>query len=191
MTILVTGATGTVGTQVLNFLSGGRAEVRALTRAPQKARLPNGVTAVQGDLADPDSVRAALDGITTLFLVVANATDELSQAMLTLNVARDRQIKGIVYLSVFKAGSYADVPHFASKAVVEHMIEVCALPATILRPCYFYQNDAQQKDALLVHGVYGMPIGHVGLSMVDTRDIGEAAAKELLRREYAATPLPL
>jgi hypothetical protein len=62
------------------------------------------------------------------------------------------------------------------------MIETCDLPATILRPCYFMQNDAQQKDALLNHGVYGMPLGSAGLSVVDTRDIGEAAAKELVVR---------
>jgi uncharacterized protein YbjT (DUF2867 family) len=46
------------------------------------------------------------------------------------------------------------------------------------------------KQALLEHGVYGMPIGAKGISMVDVRDIGEAAARELLRRERAGTPLP-
>ncbi|CAB3707118.1 NAD(P)H azoreductase [Paraburkholderia sediminicola] len=190
MTILVTGATGTVGSKVLHFLNGGGADVRALTRSPDKAKLPAGVTAVQGDLGDVDSIRAAMNGVSTLFLVVGNTTDELSKAMLTLNVARDAKVKGIVYLSVFKGEDYADVPHFASKVVIERMIEVYDLPATILRPCYFFQNDAQQKDALLTHSVYGMPIGRTGLSLVDTRDIGEAAAKELLRREQSATPLP-
>ena len=190
MAILVAGATGTVGKQVLSFLDGKGADLRALTRSPDKAHLPDGVTAVQGDLADLDSIRPALDGVSTLFLVVANATDELSKAMLALNVARDAKVKGIVYLSVFKNEHYADVPHFAGKVVVEHMIEACDLPATILRPCYFFQNDAQQKAALLTHGVYGMPVGSAGLSMVDTRDIGEAAAKELLRREQSTTPLP-
>jgi uncharacterized protein YbjT (DUF2867 family) len=140
------------------------------------------VTAVPGDLADIDSVRTALDGVSTLFLVVANATDELSKAMLTLNAAREAKVKGIVYLSVFKGEQYSDVPRFASKVVIERMIETCDLPATILRPCYFMQNDAQQKDALLNHGVYGMPLGSAGLSVVDTRDIGEAAAKELVVR---------
>jgi uncharacterized protein YbjT (DUF2867 family) len=92
------------------------------------------VTAVPGDLADIDSVRTALDGVSTLFLVVANATDELSKAMLTLNAAREAKVKGIVYLSVFKGEQYSDVPRFASKVVIERMIETCDLPATILRP---------------------------------------------------------
>ena len=190
MTILVTGSTGTIGTQVLNFLDGNGADIRALTRTPEKAELPAGVTAVKGDLADIDSIRAALEGVSTLFLLAPNAPDELTQAMLALNAARDAGVKGIVYLSVFKGEAYADVPHFASKMTVERMIEAYDLPATILRPAYFIQNDMRQKDALLGGGVYGMPVGTNGISMVDVRDVGEAAAKELLRRERASSPLP-
>lgn len=190
MTILVTGSTGTIGTQVLAFLDGHGADIRALTRTPEKAQLPAGVTAVQGDLADIDSVRAALHGVSTVFLLAPNAPDELTQAMLTLDAARAAGVKGIVYLSVFKGEAYADVPHFASKMTVERMIHAARLPVTILRPAYFIQNDLRQKDALLGGGVYGMPIGDKGISMVDIRDIGEAAAKELLRRERADAPLP-
>jgi len=190
MAILVTGSTGTIGTQVLKFLDGHGADVRALTRSPEKASFPAGITAVKGDLADVDSVRAALDGVSTLFLLAPNAPDELTQAMLALNAAREAGVTGIVYLSVFKGEAYADVPHFASKVTVERMIEAYDLPATILRPAYFIQNDLRQKDALLGGGVYGMPVGARGISMVDIRDIGEAGAKELLRREQAGTPLP-
>ena len=190
MTILVTGSTGTIGTQVLEFLDGQGADVRALTRSPEKAALPTGVTAVKGDLADIDSIRAALDGVSTLFLLAPNSPDELMQAMLALNAARDRGVKGIVYLSVFKGEEYADVPHFASKVTVQRMIAAYGLPATILRPAYFIQNDMRQKDALLGAGIYGMPVGANGISMVDVRDIGEAAAKELLRRDRSNAPLP-
>lgn len=190
MTILVTGSTGTIGTQVLSFLAGHDVAVRALTRSPETAQFPAGVTAVKGDLSDIDSVRAALDGISTLFLLAPNAPDELTQAMLTLDAARTAGVTGIVYLSVFKGEAYADVPHFASKATVERMIQAAGLPATILRPAYFIQNDLRQKDALLGAGVYGMPIGDQGISMVDIRDIGEAAANAVLRREQAGAPLP-
>ena len=189
MAILVTGSTGTVGTQVLNFLDGQGAELRALTRSPDTAKFPDGVTAVRGDLSDIDSVRAALDGVSTLFLLAPNAADELTQAMLALNAARESGVSGIVYLSVFKGDAYADVPHFGSKMTVERMIEACRLPATILRPAYFIQNDMRQQDALLKAGLYAMPIGARGVSMVDVRDIGEAAARELLRREQAPAPL--
>ena len=91
---------------------------------------------------------------------------------------------------MYKGEAYVDVPHFAGKYTAERMIEALDLPATVLRPAYFIQNDLRQKDPLLAAGVYGMPIGDKGVSMVDIRDIGEAAALELLRRERAPAPLP-
>ena len=151
--------------------------------------MPAGVTPVRGELADVGSMRAALSGVSTLFLLAPNAPDELTQVMLALEVARAAGVKGIVYLSVFKGEAYADVPHFAGKHTVERMIEALDLPVTVLRPAYFIQNDLRLRDPLLKFGVYGMPIGAKGLSMVDTRDIGEAAAIELVRREQAAAPL--
>jgi len=190
MTILVTGSTGTIGSQVLTHLQGKEADVRALTRSPQKAQLPAGVTPVKGDLSDMDSVRAALTGVSTLFLLAPNVPDELTQAMLAMGAAREAGVTGIVYLSVFKGEQYTDVPHFAGKYTVERMIEDLHLPATVLRPAYFIQNDLRQKDPLLKLGVYGMPIGSKGVSMVDIRDIGAAAATELLRRARAGAPLP-
>ncbi|HZZ09939.1 MAG TPA: NmrA/HSCARG family protein [Paraburkholderia sp.] len=190
MAILVTGSTGVIGQQVLDHLQGSGIDVRALTRSPQNAHFADGVTAVKGDLSDVDSVRAALSGVSTVFVLAPNAADELTQALQTVSIARDMGVKGVVYLSVFKGAEYADVPHFTSKYTVERMIEQADLPATVLRPAYFIQNDVRQKDPLLTHGVYGMPIGGKGISMVDVRDIGEAAARELVRREHAAGPLP-
>ena len=189
MTILVTGSTGTIGSQVLSRLQGQGVEVRALTRSPAKAQLPAGVTAVRGDLSDIDSLRTALEGVSTLFLLVPNVADELTQALQALTVAREAGVKGIVYLSVFKGEAYADVPHFAGKHTAERMIEALDMPATILRPAYFIQNDLRLKDPLLKFGVYGMPLGSKGVSMVDIRDIAEAAATELLRRERSVAPL--
>jgi uncharacterized protein YbjT (DUF2867 family) len=189
MAVLVTGGTGTIGSHVLTQLQGHGVDVRALTRSPETAKLPAGVTLIRGDLADVDSVRTALTGVRTLFLLAPNVADELTQAMLSLSVARESGVTGIVYLSVFKGETYTDVPHFAGKYTVERMIEDLGLPATVLRPAYFIQNDLRQKEPLLNLGVYGAPIGSKGISMVDIRDIGEAAAIELLRRHRAATPL--
>ena len=190
MAILVTGSTGVIGKQVLAHLNGSGADVRALTRAPEKAQFPAGVSAVQGDLSDVDGLRRAMQDVGTLFLLAPNAPDELTQALQALSVAREAGVKGVVYLSVFKGAEYVDVPHFTGKHTVERMIEHLDIPATVLRPAYFIQNDVRQKEPLLTHGVYGMPIGTKGISMVDVRDIGEVAASELLRRERAANRLP-
>ena len=164
--------------------------MHALTRTPDQVHFPADVTPIKGDLTDIDSLRRAMKDISTVFLLVSNAADELTQALQALNVARDVAVKGIVYLSVFKSEAYVDVPHFTGKYTVERMIEQSALPATVLRPAYFIQNDIQQKEPLLNDGVYGIPIGSKRISMVDIRDIGEAAAPELLWRESASGPLP-
>jgi uncharacterized protein YbjT (DUF2867 family) len=191
MTILVTGATGAVGQQVVNQLVKRGAAVRALVRDPAKAKFPEGVEVVKGDLLDVDALRSAFSGASTLFLLNAVVPDEFTQALIALNVAREAGIDRIVYLSVIHSDRYVNVPHFAGKFGVERMIEQMDFKATILRPAYYMNNDLTIKDAVTTYGVYPMPIGSKGLAMIDTRDIGEIAAIELVRRERAATPLAL
>ena len=191
MTILVTGATGTVGRNVVDQLLARGADVRALVREPAKADLPSGVAVVKGGLLDVDAMRAAFSGVSTLFLLNAVVPDEFTQALLALNLARDAGIERIVYLSVIHSDIYVNVPHFAGKFGVERMLEQMGFNATILRPAYFIDNDRAIKDVVLGHGVYPMPIGDKGLAMIDARDLGEIAAIELVRREQSAAPLPL
>ena len=86
MTILVTGSYGTVGSQVVFQLTKRGARVHALTRKPGYPRQADGATVVQGDMTDVDSMRSALSKITTLFLVNAVSVDEVTQALITLNL---------------------------------------------------------------------------------------------------------
>lgn len=191
MTILVTGATGNVGRNVVDQLVQRGATVRALVRNPAKADFPADVDVVQGDLLDVDSLRSAFQGVSTLFLLNAVVPDEFTQALIALNLAREAGVQHVVYLSVIHSDVYLDVPHFAGKFGVERMIEALGFSATILRPAYFIDNDVTVKDVVLNYGVYPMPIGLKGLAMIDVRDIGEIAAIELLRRDSAAGPLPI
>jgi uncharacterized protein YbjT (DUF2867 family) len=191
MTILVTGATGNVGRQVVEQLVKRGADVRALVREPSKANFPAGVTVVKGDLLDVDSLRSAFSGVSTLFLLNAVVAEEFTQALTALNLAREAGIERIVYLSVIHSDLYVNVPHFAGKFGVERMIEQMGFKATILRPAYFMNNELTIKDVVTGYGIYPMPIGSKGLAMIDARDIGEIAAIELIRREKSATPLPL
>ncbi|MER9895725.1 NmrA/HSCARG family protein [Mesorhizobium sp. M0119] len=190
MTILVTGATGNVGRNVVEQLVKRGANVRALVRDPSKANFPAGVDVVQGDLLDVDSLRKAFSGVSTLFLLNAVVADEFTQALVALAAAREAGIERIVYLSVIHSDLYVNVPHFAGKFGVERMIEQMGLNATILRPAYFMNNDITIKDVVTGYGIYPMPIGAKGVAMIDARDIGEIAAIELIRREQAAAPLP-
>lgn len=191
MIILVTGATGNVGRNVVDQLVGRGASVRALVRNPAKANFSADVELVQGDLLDVDSLRSAFQGVSTLFLLNAVVPDKFTQALVALNLAREAGVQHVVYLSVIHSDVYLNVPHFAGKFGVERMIEALGFSASILRPAYFIDNDLTVKDVVMNYGVYPMPIGSKGLAMIDVRDIGEIAAIELLRHDAAAGPLPL
>jgi len=191
MTILVTGATGNVGRNVVEQLVKRGADVRALVRDPSKANFPAGVEIVQGDLLDVDALRSAFSGVSTLFLLNGVVADEYTQALVALAVAREAKIERIVYLSVIHSDVYVNVPHFAGKFGVERMIEQMGMNATILRPAYYMDNEITIKGVITAYGIYPMPIGNKGLAMIDARDVGEIAAIELVRREQSPAPLPL
>ncbi|TPN81061.1 NmrA/HSCARG family protein [Mesorhizobium sp. CU2] len=191
MTILVTGATGRVGRHVVDQLVQRGAKVRVLTRDPSKATFPTGVEIAQGELLDIDALRNAFNGVRTLFLLNAVTGDEFTQAIITLNIARESGVERVVYLSVFNADHAVNVPHFAVKSGAERMLEQMGFSATILRPSYFIDNEVMTKDVIFNYGVYPMPIGGKGVAMVDARDIAEVAAIELIRRDQAPGKLPI
>ena len=175
MKTLVIGGKGTVGSAVVAELLKRKAAIRLLVRKPD-GPAPEGVEVVQGDLLDPPSVRRAVDGVDKLYLLNAVTPDELTQGLIAVDLARRAGLKQVVYHSVFRADDFKDVPHFASKAAIEEMLKTFNLPYTIMRPNYFMQNDTNLKDALTKAGIYPMPLGDAGVSAVDVRDIGEAAA---------------
>ncbi|MCQ3001879.1 NmrA/HSCARG family protein [Pseudomonas syringae] len=189
MSILVTGATGTIGSLITQGLADAGADVKALVRQTGKRTFPTGVTEVVADLTDVASMRAALSSVRTLFLLNAVTPDEVTQALITLNLAREAGIERIVYLSVIHADKFTNVPHFTGKHTVERMVETLDMPVTILRPAYFMQNDHMVQQTIQDYSVYPMPIGSAGVSMIDARDIADVAVAELLRRDKAASAL--
>src|SRR3954453_7705944 len=96
MTILVTGATGNIGRRIVDHLIDlGANDIRALTKNPAKANLPDGVAAVTGYLGDPDSLPAAFRGVERVYL--APLPDTLD---ITLELARQAGVQYLVALSV-------------------------------------------------------------------------------------------
>ena len=175
MKILVTGGTGHVGSEVVKELQRRKADVRLLVRK-QEAAAPEGVEVIVGDLLDPVSVEKALHGVDKLYLLNAVTPDELTQGLIAFDLAKKLKLKHIVYHSVFRVEHFKDVPHFASKLAIESALREFDLPFTVIRPNYFFQNDASLKDPLTKAGIYPIPLGTVGISAVDIRDIAEAAA---------------
>jgi uncharacterized protein YbjT (DUF2867 family) len=175
MKILVTGGTGRVGSEVVKELQKRNADIRLLVRKNDAPMLA-GVEAAIGDLLDPPSVEKAMDGVDKLYLLNAVLPDELTQGLIAYDLAKKLKLRHVVYHSVFRVERFKDVPHFASKLAIESALREFDVPFTIIRPNYFIQNDATLKDALTKTGIYPMPLGQVGISAVDIRDIAEAAA---------------
>ena len=177
MNILVTGGTGTVGSQVVRELLTRGAQVQVLTRDPAKAaKLPAGVKAVTGDLSKVETIRRVFKGVDGVFLINTVSPTEVHEGLLSVCALRDENVKRLVYVSVQHADGAPWLPHFGGKVGIEQAALKSGVPATILRPNNFYQNDYWYKDVLLQHGVYPQPLGDVGLHRVDVRDIAEAAA---------------
>ena len=178
MSTLIIGGTGRVGSLVVQELADRGAEATVLTTDPDACDLPTGMRAVKGDLLEPASIRRALDGVDTLFLLAAVSPSELTQSLIALDVAHEAKVANTVYFSQNKL-DWPDCPHAAAKAAAEALIRRHGMPATILRPAYFFQNEVGMRDAIL-GGTYPVPIGDVGADMVDVRDIAAVAALAIL-----------
>jgi uncharacterized protein YbjT (DUF2867 family) len=177
MRILVIGGTGTVGSQVVRELLARKAAVRVLTRSGDKAKgLPAGAEGVIGDLLDPGTVRSVFKGIDSVFMLLAVSATETHEGLMAVNGMRMAGVKRIAYMSVHNLEQALHLPHFGSKLPIETVLKTSGISYTILRANNFFQNDYLFRDAMITHGVYPQPIGDVGLSRVDVRDIAEAAA---------------
>ena len=182
--ILVTGGTGTVGSQVVQELLKRTADITVLTRDAKKP-LPSGAKAVEGNLLDVNSIRQVFKGVDAVFLLNPVSQTEASEALMAVSAMRTAGVKRVVYVSVHDVTAAPWLPHFGSKIGVEEALRKSGIDYTILRPNNFYQNDYWFKDVLLQYSVYPQPIGNTGLSRVDTRDIGEAAAIALTTDGHA------
>lgn len=180
MRTLVLGGTGTVGSSVVERLLDRDGGVRVVSRSDDRlGELPDGVEGVVGDLEDPASYDRVFEGVDRLFLLNPVSKTELHQGLAALNEAGRVGVERIVYLSVQQAEKGPHVPHFASKLTVESALEGFGIPHTVLRPSNFYQNDIWFREAIVEHGVYPQPLGDVGVSRVDVRDIADAAVRAL------------
>jgi uncharacterized protein YbjT (DUF2867 family) len=184
MKTLVVGGTGHVGSMVVKELVKRRTEVRVLARRAT-ATVPAGVEVAVGDLLDPASVEKAMEGVDKLYLLNAVTPDELTQGLIAYDIAKRLRVKHVVYHSVFRAEQFLDVPHVASKFAIESALRRFDVPFTILRPNYFFQNDASMKGVIANAGIYPVPLGPVGVSAIDVRDVAEAAAITLTSEGHA------
>jgi len=191
--ILVTGATGTVGSEVVKALVERQAPVRAFVRSPEKAAMFDGmqVEIAQGDLEDQVALAAALDGAERLFLLTANPPNQLELERSIVEAARSAGVEHVVKLSALNAAEDSDVNFLGWHRQVERFIEESGMSWTHLRPNNFFQNTLFQADAIREQGAFYGPFGETPISSIDARDIGTVAASVLAESGYGASTLEL
>ncbi len=178
--VLVTGATGRIGREVVARLLAAGAEVRALTRNPTRARLPEGVEIVAGDLTQPDSLEAALDDVDAIFLVWT-APAATASAVVARMAARARR------LVLLSSPHRTPHPFFqqpnALRALHEHLDDLVASSGaawTILRPGMFASNTLLWWGPQIRAGdVVRWPYGAAETAPIHERDVAEVAVRAL------------
>jgi uncharacterized protein YbjT (DUF2867 family) len=192
MKTLVIGGTGTVGSQVVKELVKNQRAVRVLTTSATKAAaLPPGVEAVIGDLDQPDSLPAAFDGVDRVFMLNAHCHTEVAQAYNAIAAAKRAGVRKLVYQSIHRAHESSEIFHAGTKVDIEKAVEQSGLAYTFICPNNFYQNDFWFKDAIRQYGIYPQPIGDIGMSRVDVRDIAEVAVLALFSAGLDGQSIPL
>ncbi|WHM40048.1 NAD(P)H-binding protein [Streptomyces sp. BPTC-684] len=177
--VLVTGATGTVGRQLVGRLLAHGVRVRALCRAPERAAalLPGCVEIVRGDLTDSAVLESALRGVDAAFVLLA---EDAGQAF----ARAAHHAPGLRQLVVLSAdapqGPGFDNPLFAKHIHGEARLRATALPLTVLRPGPFASLALQWAPALAAGDVVGVVHPDLAVPVIDPRDIADVAATVLL-----------
>jgi uncharacterized protein YbjT (DUF2867 family) len=176
--ILVTGATGTVGAEVVKQLASGRHTVRALVRDPAKAAmLGNAAEIVIGDLGQPETLTAAFSGVETAFVLtppVSNLADLEANAFAA---AKQAGVKRVVKLSNFGAGMFDGPQQWHGASEVN--LRALDVDWTILRPTRFMTNTPYAWQSIRDRGELVEAIGDGKITLIDPRDIAAAAAHVL------------
>jgi uncharacterized protein YbjT (DUF2867 family) len=178
--ILVTGATGTVGRQVVEQLVAEDQPVRAVARDPDSSGLPDGVEVVAGDLSDAVGLAPNLHGVDAVFLLwpfpTVESVRKLGPALINTLAAH---VGRVVYLSATPAAQ----PPGGFWRAVEALIEVSGLEWTHLRPTGFAKNTLIWADQIRAGDVVRWPYPDAARSLIHERDIAAVAVQALVRDE--------
>lgn len=175
--ILVTGATGTVGSEVVRQLVATGERPRALVRDPATARqrLGDQVEHVVGDLDRPETIAAALAGVDRVFLLTTQSSRQPEWERAVIGAAARTGVGQLVKLSVFRANEQSPLQVARQHGQAERVLAQSGLAATILRPVFFMQNLL----AMVHDGAIATAAGDGRVAMVDARDIAAVAVATL------------
>ncbi|MFI6416372.1 NAD(P)H-binding protein [Streptomyces sp. NPDC050842] len=186
--ILVTGATGNIGSALVKELRACDAgPLRALSRNAAQAAFPEGVEAVEGDFADPASLKRALEGVRSLFLVSRVGSDAD-----ILEAARQAGVEHVVLVSSITVQTHPHLGPAAENAAVERLLQESGMSWTILRPTQFASNARMWAASIRGHETVRAPYADTALPTIHPADIASVARVALTEpghqgRTYALT----
>ena len=179
--ILIIGATGLVGGATVRQLTALGVPVRALVRSPAKAAAiaGPGVEPVLGDLEQPASLDAALDGVTRALLISPHHPRQVELQGNFVDAARCAGAVHVVKLSGL--GTALDSPLQSGRwhAQTEQQLQNAGLPWTCLHPPFFMHNILRSAQAIAAHGVLSAAMQEGKIAMVDARDVAAVAVAAL------------
>ena len=192
--ILVTGATGLNGKELLRVLSAGGVAVRALVRNPAKAEaiaaLPN-VEIVQGDMAHPETLAAGLRGVDRAMLISSSDPMMLDVQTNFIDAARKADVKHIVKLSGIMPELDSAFRFARMHGEIEKRLEASGMAFTHLRAGEFMPAYFRQVPNITAKGAMFLPMEDARIASIDVGDIAEIAARVLTRSGHEGKTYPL
>jgi uncharacterized protein YbjT (DUF2867 family) len=193
-TVLVTGATGNVGSAVVRELAGRGVSVRAFVRNLDAARerLGEGVDLAVGDLSDPASIRGAMTGVDRVFLSSADGPQKPDHEIAVIDAAAaSGEIELLVKASTIGAEAGATLPSFDWHGRVEAHLRATGVPAVILHSCFYMTNLLAAAEPVRTQSMLFAPAGGGKLAMVDPRDTGAVGAAVVASGDHVGATLTL
>ena len=183
--ILVTGATGPIGGEVVRQLVEAKHKVRALVRDPAKAeKFGSNVEIVKGDFEDPASLRAALKDVEVAFLATAPTERMLEQETNLINAAKAARLARLVKLANFMAAPKSPAPLGRLHGQIELRLAASGIAATVLRPGWYMSNFFGDAASVKTGQLYGNA-GDGRICFTDPVDIAAVAVAALLDPVHA------
>jgi len=178
--ILVTGATGNIGREIIKLLQDRNANFVAGTTSEKAI---DGVETVQLDFADKDSLKKAMQGITTLFMLLPSHPEVVAWGENIIDVAKECGIKHVVRSSGSFANSNSDLLIEKLLGTTDDYLKASGLNYTITAPSSFMQNFTTMMAADYKAGTIYQSTGDGQMSWVDVRDIAAVNVEVLLNPE--------
>lgn len=181
MLVLVTGATGKIGSELVKQLASVGTQIRALVHDPEKAVALKGlnVDIVIGDLAKPETLDAALEGVERVFSLVPSTPNSLELETNLLKAIKPTNVQQIVKLSSIEASENSAASLFRDHWLGEQGFQESGIPFTVIRPNAFYQNLPLFAQSIKSEDTFSVPLKNAKVGFIDTRDIALVAAKVL------------